>query len=243
MTPADAPPAPAVFLPWDTEFFGFRIGRVTPNRLTPAIVRELLAWSAAERLRCLYLFADPSCATTLSLAHEAGFRFIDFRLDFAIDLERVPAAPFPDDFRTADASDLPALESLSRSAHTDTRFFKDLNFPAARSAELYAEWIRRDLHTHRIFLLAADGAPVSYVTCQLDPAANTGRIGLIAVSAEARGHGCGRRLVRGALAWFKTSGCREVRVTTQASNLAAQRLYQSFGFKTAEATATYHRWF
>src|SRR5688572_28289769 len=98
MTPPDAPAAPAVFLPWDTEFFGFRIGRVTPNQLTADIVSALLAWSATEHIRCLYFFAAPHCATTLSLAHEAGFKFIDVRLDFALDLENANIPPSPSDF-------------------------------------------------------------------------------------------------------------------------------------------------
>lgn len=243
MSPAEVPSAPAIFLPWDTDFFGFRIGRANAHRLTPASTQRLLAWSTAERLRCLYLFADPDCAATLSCAHDARFKFVDFRLEFALDLTRTPARPASGDLRSASAADLPAVEALSRAAHTDTRFFKDANFPADRAAELYAEWIRRDFREHRIFTLDTNAAPAGYVTCQIDPAARLARIGLIAVAPAARGSGHGRRLLQGALAWFHSSGCTEVRVVTQASNLAAQRLYQSAGFKTAEVAATFHRWF
>jgi len=243
MSPAEAPSAPAVFLPWDTDFFGFRIGRANANQLTPASTQHLLAWSAAERLRCLYFFADPNCATTLSCAHDARFKFVDFRLEFSLDLQRIPAPPAPANIRPASAADLPALETLSRAAHTDTRFFKDSQFPADRAAELYAAWLRRDFREHRIFTLDTNAAPAGYITCQIDPATRLGRIGLIAVVPSDRGCGHGRRLLQGALAWFHSFGCTAVRVITQASNLPAQRLYQSAGFKTAEVAATFHRWF
>lgn len=238
-------PPPAVFLPWDTEFFGFRIGRVTANRLTPDILRAVLSWSEVEQLRCLYLSADPDCSTTLTLAHEGRFKFVDIRLDLAIDLERSPPLPASACFRAISAEELPALETMSRMAHTDTRFFKDMGFPQARAAELYVEWIRRDYRVHRIFTVESTHPTTlaGYVTCQIDVSSRAGRIGLIAVAENERGCGYGRALVQGALHWFRESGCREVKVATQASNVAAQRLYQSAGFKTAAVSATYHRWF
>lgn len=248
MSAPDAPATPPTgLLPWDTDFFGFRIGRANVDRLTPALVQSLLSWSAAEQLRCLYLSADPSDGTTLSLAHKAGFQFVDVRLDFALGLSHpavAPAAATPAaEVRIATAADLPACELLARTAHTDTRFFKDTRFPADRAAELYAEWIRRDFRLHRVLTSGAPGSPDSYVTCQLDPATREGRIGLIAVAPAARGRGCGGTLVRAALDFFQRSGCLSVRVATQASNLSAQRLYQAHGFRTAEASATFHRWF
>ena len=82
-----------------------------------------------------------------------------------------------------------------------------------------------------------------YISCQVDAVTGTGRIGLIAVAELERGRGLGRILVSGALRWLGEAGCREVRVATQASNVPAQRLYQALGFRTAEASATYHRWF
>jgi dTDP-4-amino-4,6-dideoxy-D-galactose acyltransferase len=234
---------PAALLPWDTEFFGFRIGRVNSARLDAAALRATLEWSAREKVRCLYLSADPGCADTLALAHEGGFRFVDLRVDFQAELAAVEPAAGPG-FRAATAQDLPALTELARVAHTDTRFFKDAGFPAARVADLYAEWIQRDFRENQVFAIAgAKGAPAGYVTCAVDAAAHAGRIGLIAVAAGEQGRGLGRILVQGARHWLRERGCREVRVATQASNLAAQRLYQGQGFRTAETRATFHRWF
>ena len=236
--------SPGLVLPWDSEFFGFRIGRLTLRRLTPETLQAALTWAAAEKLRCAYFLADADCPATLTLAHEGGFKFVDLRMDFATELAPPDDAATVAGLRPATAADLPALEALSRLSHQDTRFSKDANFPATRAAELYAEWIRRDFREHHILVApGANSGVAGYVTCQTDPAAALGRIGLIAVAGSEQRRGVGRILAAGALAHFRQAGCRHARVATQASNVPAQRLYQSLGFRTAETCATFHRWF
>ncbi len=244
MSNADGVARSGVFLPWDSEFFGFRIGRAQGNRLTPAGREALLQWCADERIRCLYFFADGEDGATLEQAHVGGFKFVDLRVDLAMELARGVSRPSPAEFRLVRSEEISVIEAMARGAHTDTRFFKDTGFPALRAADLYARWIQRDFREHRVFVAGGpDGTMAGYVTCQLDVARGIGRIGLIAVAEAARGRGLGRALVQGALAWFREAGCREVRVATQGTNLAAQRLYQAFGFRTAETTVTFHRWF
>ena len=236
--------SPGLGLPWDSVFFGFRIGRLALRRLTPETQQAALAWAAAEKLRCAYFFADADCPATLALAHEGGFKFIDLRMDFSTELAPADDTTTTAGLRPATAADLPAIEALSRISHQDTRFSKDTNFPPARAAELYAEWIRRDFREHRILVVpGANSGVAGYVTCQTDPGAGLGRIGLIAVAGSEQRRGVGRLLAAGALAHFRQAGCRQARVATQASNVPAQRLYQSLGFRTAETCATYHRWF
>ncbi len=244
MSNADGVARSGVFLPWDSDFFGFRIGRAQGNRLTSAAREELLRWCGDERIRCLYFLADGEDGATLEQAHVGDFKFVDLRVDFAIELAHAVALRSPTEFRPVRFEEISVIESMARGAHTDTRFFKDTGFPAARAADLYARWIQRDFREHRVLVVGGpDGAVAGYVTCQLDAASGIGRIGLIAVAEAARGRGLGRALVQGALAWFRENGCREVRVATQGTNLVAQRLYQAFGFRTAETSVTFHRWF
>lgn len=244
MSASERKDAPGVFLPWDSEFFGFRVGRLYARQLTPPALSTLMTWAVGEQLRCLYFMADASSAETLTLAHAGGFKFVDMRVDFALDLTHPSPTSSTNGLRPATATDLPGLEAISRVAHQDTRFFKDTNFPAHRSADLYAEWIRRDFKMNHILVATGtDAQPVGYVTCQLDATAGTGRIGLIAVAESERHRGLGRILVAGALRYFQQCQCKQALVATQASNIAAQRLYQSQGFRTIETGATFHRWF
>lgn len=240
----ERPGPPGVVLPWDTEFFGFRIGRLNSRRLTSESLRSVLAWANAERLRCAYFFAEADSPDTLARAQEGGFKFVESRMELSVELAAPAATPTPAAFRPAVVADLPAIEALSRAAHHDTRFFKDANFPATRAADLYAEWIRRDFREHRIFVVPGAAAGIAgYITCQADAAPGVGRIGLVAVAEAERRRGLGRVLVAGALDWFHRTSCKEARVVTQAANVPAQRVYQSLGFRTAETCATFHRWF
>lgn len=244
MSDAGGTNSPGVFLPWDSEFFGFRIGRANGARLDAAALTRLLAWSAEERLRCLYFFGDGNDRATLDQAHAGGFKFVDVRVELAVPLRNGAPTELPERVRVATAADLPALETIARAAHTDTRFSKDAGFPTDRAAELYARWIRRDFREHEVLAWDAPaGGAAGYVSCQLNAATRAGRIGLIGVAADLQGRGAGRTLVEGALRRFAQAGCTEARVVTQACNLAAQRLYQAHGFRTAETHATFHRWF
>jgi dTDP-4-amino-4,6-dideoxy-D-galactose acyltransferase len=243
MSSADGVASSGIFLPWDSEFFGFRIGRAQGSRLTTASREALLQWCGAERLRCLYFLADGEDGATLEQAHAGGFKFVDLRVDLTVEVARIAPVQSPAGFRPVREEEVPAIESIARRTHTDTRFFKDTGFPAARAADLYARWIQRDFREHHVFVVDGAESLAGYVTCQLEAARGVGRIGLIAVAEEARGRGYGRALVQGALAWFHAARCGEVRVATQGTNLAAQRLYQAFGFRTAEANVTFHRWF
>ena len=69
-----------------------------------------------------------------------------------------------------------------------------------------------------------------------------GQIGLVGVSAEARGRGVGHALVNHALDWFTRNDVEAVAVVTQGGNVAAQRLYQRCGFLTESVQLWYHKW-
>lgn len=84
-------------------------------------------------------------------------------------------------------------------------------------------------------LVAEDGGKVSGYVLLGDQA----KIELIGVSDAARGQGVGRALVLSAIA---ASGDRDVKVVTQARNVAAMRLYEASGFKVVSADVWYHRW-
>jgi ribosomal protein S18 acetylase RimI-like enzyme len=165
-------------------------------------------------------------------------------MELALSLDELPALQAAPILRRALAGELADIEELSRTAHCDTRFFKDAKFPARTAADLYAAWIRRDFELHHILVVpGAQRGIAGYITCQHDQVARVGRVGLFAVSAAERRRGLGDALLTGALQWFRAVGCQEVRVVTQASNVAAQRTYQKLGFRTTDTRFTYHRWF
>jgi hypothetical protein len=75
-------------LPWDSEFFGFRIGRVHPRQFSPT---DLPALARKQGYRCLYLTCGISDGGALKEAARAGFAPIDVRVTLKALLD--PSAP------------------------------------------------------------------------------------------------------------------------------------------------------
>jgi ribosomal-protein-alanine N-acetyltransferase len=74
------------------------------------------------------------------------------------------------------------------------------------------------------------GPPLGYIVASLS--SEEGMIGRLAVDPVARGSGVGSALVAEALRGIGLAGGAYATLTTQSDNVAAQRLYSRFGFKT-----------
>ena len=82
-----------------------------------------------------------------------------------------------------------------------------------------------------IFVLVADGKTVGYITCWCNRLAGIGNIPNLAVDAEYRGRGCGRRLIEHALLYFSQQGMTHARIETLDQNEIGKMLYPSLGFE------------
>jgi ribosomal protein S18 acetylase RimI-like enzyme len=82
-----------------------------------------------------------------------------------------------------------------------------------------------------IFVAECDGVVVGYISTVIDRAAGKGRIPNLAVAAELRGQGLGRRLIEHALDYFRAEGLAYAMIETMAQNAVGHHLYQSCGFQ------------
>lgn len=239
--------APCKFLEWDSEFFGMRVGRVSGDTLSKEEVRSIDDWCEEERIRLLYFLSRADCPSSVESAEQAGFRLVDVRLTFELTGRPAEWSSMEGGLasvRPVRKADIPALQSLARAGHRNTRFFNDNKFPRELAEKLYATWIALDCEGRADKVLVATedaGEVLGYVTCHLG--ASHGQIGLIGVNAEKRGKGLGRQLTLAASHWLKEKGASKILVVTQGSNIPAQRLYQSCGFRTHEVSLWYHKWY
>lgn len=238
---------PCELLLWDSEFFGFTIGRVRGDTLTPEQVKKIDLWCRRFKVRCLYFLARLDDPPTIGLAEAEGFHLVDVKMTLEWQgsrrLEPLKSVPL----RTARKEDIPLLEILARPLYHNTRFFFDEQFPRPLSEALYGTWIRRSIEGYADQVLVAEsdnGMPAGYISCHLEgnnPPA--GRIGLVGVNRDSFGRKLGQSLLKGALDWFLTQEVKTVTVVTQGRNYAAQRLYQKFGFLTRSVQLWYHKWY
>lgn len=230
---------------WDSEFFGVPIARSNVDRLNEATADEIDRWAAAHRVACLYFVARADDKQTPRVAESHGYRFVDVRLTFERTLNKSSPQSDSSEVRTAVDADLEALERIAGSAHTDTRFYFDGNFPREACDQLYRTWIRNSLRGFADVVLVTGALGVSngYITCHIDRSANEGSIGLIAVASSHRGKGIGKTLVNAAIDWLTARNLDTVSVVTQGRNIVAQRLYQQCGFVTRSIELCYHKWY
>lgn len=233
------------YLDWDSEFFNRRIARVASDRLTAETLKGVLNWSEENFIDCLYFLADAADKESAVLAADNGFRFVDIRTTYERPLAGHDSfdeiAP---EIRKAVPEDVPALKSIANVSHHDSRFYFDPEFSESACNALYETWIEKSCQDYANAVLVAEieGRAVGYISLHLDEG-NIGQIGLIAVGADAKGHGLGKKLINESLRWFASKGVERVVVVTQGRNVVAQRLYQKFGFMLTSVEVWYHRWF
>ena len=243
--------APGELLPWDTEFFQCRLGRVLGDTLDDQRAFAVDDWAQSEQIKGLYFLARVDCPSTLQIANRHGFELVDIRVTFehpVLNARETDSAQLWSEvvIRAARPEDLPGLQAIARTAHTDTRFFTDHHFPRPLAEKLYSTWITLDCQgrAQKVFVAVSPAdLPLGYISCHLDVADNAGQIGLVGVSQAARGRGLGRQLVLTALNWLAARAAQKVKVVTQGKNLPAQRLYQRCGFVTRDLQLWHHKWY
>lgn len=208
-------------------------------------------WNCSHQIRGLYFLARADDTVTIKTAEKFGFALVDIRVTFECGLNNSPL-PAPSDasvsisLRPFQADDLGGLQTIARTVHEDTRFFKDANFPRQRAEDLYSTWITADTQgrAQHVWVAASEtDQPVGYISCYRDAARRQGQIGLVGVSPLARRRGIGKNLVLAALRWFRSQDMDVVTVVTSGDNVAAQRLYQQCGFLSRDRQLWYHKWY
>ena len=236
-------------LEWDSDFWGFGCAKVLGDRLEKGQLAAIDAWCGRHGTAFLQYLARGDDPTSALAAEEGGFRLVDERITLAcaIASSQLDASEPGIELRPGRPEDLPELETIARTGHTDSRFYNDRGFPREGCDSLYAAWIRRSLEgalADAVFVPVVDGKAAGYVTCTQDAeSARRGWIGLLGVGAEAQGRGVGSALVKRAIEWFQEAGMDEVRVVTQGRNEGAQRVYRRCGFLPHDRGLWYHKWY
>ena len=225
-------------LEWDSDFFGFGIGRVTSTVLKEDEAKRVTAEARSSGIRCVYFLADSDSPDGWRAAASAGFDAIDIRLELVL------APPRSQHERTlANPADEQTLVDIAREqAFSVSRFYRDDRFPREKATEMFVIWTRRGVHDERWFTVVErrESAIDGFVTARLTD--HVGSIDLAAVAERARGRGVGRRIIAGAIAEFSSRGATRINVVTQGSNLAAQNLYLDAGFRPSSCSLWFHWW-
>lgn len=233
-------------LDWDTEFFGyavFALERDIDPADVPSAVQSLKR-NGAELI--IWQFTEGSVGHH-NAAVQAGGTLVDFKCAYLLEFDSYRS-------RSAETTSVPlhkvcgeesreTWDALALSAGAYSRYRCDPNMRRNEHVRLYEAWLRRSLTgeiADYVWVAGDIARPAGLIT--LATRAPNPAIGLVAVSADSRRQGVGKRLLDKAVECSLTAGFNTLSVVTQRANEAARAMYESFGFALISEARVYHFW-
>lgn len=248
------------FLPWDTEQLGIRTGRVhlfgssqtSNDDRWQKLATNVVAWAQDNQIR----FVDAKIPTNnlyrARFLEQAGFHIVDTLVTIRRNIGPEDSCSHHT-IRHAISEDLPALESLSRSAYGDLeaiqdRFFLEAEIAHDRASELFVAWIRNSYNKQKngrgVILVAEErNELLGYIALeQLDEKIFPGcwYDSLNAIDERARGRGVYKSLMRSAFSELRARGAQTLITKTQVSNARVINAWLHAGASILESHVTLH---
>lgn len=239
-------------LSWDSLCFQFKTGYVqmpSQQAITPELMLRVKENAAEQDYRLVYIW--------LAEGEQIDWPVWEFFPEWLIHADEKikytrtllssvtnPSVACPDQIKSYRES-LPTAElyELAFQSGQYSRFKQDRHFPRGIFENLYSHWIERSVGREiadDVIIFEEKGrieGMLTYQTTQTD-----GKIGLIAVSPQARHKGIGSLLMRECEARLAQKGIRTLEVATQRKNILACRFYEKQGFRIQSSINIYHLW-
>lgn len=216
-------------LPWDSEFFGFAVGKVTVSDELKNI-GELLT---SIPFRLLYVFSKQN----LNIESVISSKMITYGRT----LENTAYVGESEFY--SDLEPMSMLFNLAYISGKYSRFNVDPYIQETKFRELYRQWVINSVNksfADEIIVRKINDEIVGMITVKKQ--SERGQIGLFAVGDEFQGKGIGRDLILCGMHYLQKIGCKEVTVQTQKENMDACRFYEKLDYKTYNEEYVYHYW-
>lgn len=227
-------------LDWDSEFFGFPIGRVDLDGATPERLRAIDGEARDLGLLCLYGSLDPTDGHTATLVQTFGHRMVEVALTFHRPPGPFTARPSTATVRQGTADDLPQLGEAIDTLAPWSRFGADPRFGPDAARRMHEAWVRRaaeDTTGERMLAIAETDSGIAGISTHVRSPAP--RIDLMGVVEQ--GSGAAWALMAAGIEW--AGGTGEVEGgPCAARNLAPLRFVEHCGFSVCRTRYLYHRW-
>lgn len=219
------------YLPWDSDFFQLRIGRLMLDK----VVRPDL--TGLEQYDLLYLMLAPDRLppeelSSNSVKYDTKVTWKKKLSDVCLDLHpnireiRVPS---------------PEFLTLGYQSGWCSRFFLDPRLKKY-ACDMYRIWLEKYLadSSAATYVYMVDGKMAGMINCKVQD--GEGCIGLFAVDNEFRGRGIGAALAQAVEYFFHSRNVLKCQVVTQKDNIGAMRAYQRYGYRIDYQVDIWHWW-
>jgi hypothetical protein len=224
-------------LNWDTEFFGFPIGRAHLEGATTETLAAIEDEARTLGIRCLYGTVDPAEIETAYLVQTFGYHLVEVGVTF----DR-PPMPFPvretkSVVREGSLDDMPLLDDAIATLAPWSRFGADPRFGPEAARRMFRAWVERAARDDdRLLTISEDPSGVTGLSTQLRGAPD--RIDLMGVTTP--GSGASWAMMAAFVAWAR-EGTVEAGPCA-ARNIVVFRMLNQQQFRPIRARYQYHRW-
>jgi len=229
------------------------LGRSQQSTIAKSLVSRAIGFARQERHDLLVVRVPLEDVASIGALEWAGFRLADVQSPLAMTPARAPAGQALEagvEIDEGSSADLDAVMSFGTAAFATSRFYADPRISEESADRLHAAWLANDFGGRARVLLVArrSGKVCGFVAGVDDPAMvqhlglRRGHVDLIAVAPDHRNLGLGRALMREAMRRFVAQHAAVLTISTQATNLAAIRLYLRMGYVLSGFEATLHGW-
>lgn len=238
------------YLDWDSQFFGFSIGRIHAHACAEERLRKGLEMAGKEKIQFVELFCDVSDAESINASEELAFHLADLRLTFKKNLtgDVLDNDNTPNDLtlKKAGLENIDGLKIAGHGLFTNSRYYGYPGFDRNMVDLMFQIWIEKAVKGEfddELYYLG-DGTNILAFN-SLKFKENAASIGLFGVNEAYRGKGLGSLLLNRVFHLLHKRRLTEVNVVTvvtQGRNSNAVHLYQRNGFLLSKIILCYYKW-
>jgi len=236
------------YLKWDSDFFGFKIGRMDIKCLDKATFSKHLSDIKEQSYKLVYFFVDPDDQISNKNLIDSGASLVDQKIIFEIDLNYIKCIkPEQQNIHQIDINssfNLERLEAIALQCGEYSRFYIDKNFGYELYARLYKEWLHKSIKkdiADQVFIYEENDLLTGFIS--VSKKEKEGNIGLLCVDKMSRGKSIGKKMIYTVFDYLIQKDIMKVNVATQLNNISGCNFYKNVGFTQTSVTNIYHYWF
>lgn len=233
-----------LYLQWDSQFFGLKIGKIVCNNENYTNeLNQLVNLAKRTNYSLLYVFSSEYILLNEEDLFKNNALLVDRKIVYQLNINK-KMVRLDDCILDYNKKKLSKdLLNLTYISGQYSRFLLDKKLPENAFENLYKSWIEKSLSKEiadKIFVAQINHKVIGFVTLKIKN--EKGQIGLIAVSEQTQRQKIGSKLIDACILYLQEKSIYQLIVQTQLANTQACGFYENYGFKKESITNIYHFW-